>query len=186
MEPAADTRGKPTGNSHALIIGSSERQGVANQTLNVEIATKNVVPGQLSVVVSDQFNKTYGARITDNGDSTFTCSFTPSFSGRYSVDILLEDNPIGGSPVTFTAVDVPGTVPTRREYGRASTTSSTTMPQSASSVPSLAPKSRELEEVKTQREDQVRKERAPVSGGSQTYREPSATTEKPKKKKKTR
>lgn len=184
LSPVVDTRGKPTGNSYALIIGSSERQGQVGQTLHVEIATKNVVVGQLSVAVSDQF-KSYGARISDNGDSTFTCSFTPSFSGNYSIEIFLDENAIGGSPVSFSAIDVPPSSPSagptaRREFSRNATASSST---GRSEVPSLS-KSKELEEVKTQRETKVRKERgASTNVGSQTYRE-TAVSDKPKKKKK--
>jgi len=161
MNPTSDTRGKPTGNSYALVIGSSDRQGLVSQTVNVEIATKNVLSSQLSVVVSDQFNKTYGARISDNGDSTFTCSFTPSFSGRYSIDISLDDNAVGGSPVRFAAMDAPSSSPT-------------------TPVRRVDSKSKELDEPKTQRDG---KPRTKTTAGSQTYREAS-TAEKPRKKKK--
>jgi len=188
LDPVVDTRVKPIpGRSYATVIGSSARQGLVGQPLKIEILTKNVLANQIQVLVSDQFNKTFGARITDNGDSTFTCAFVPSLSGRYSIDIILDDNPIGGSPVAFVALDVPDTAPTttsttapRRELNRASTAQTKEPPGGGGPV-NLS-KSKETDEAKTQKESgKTRKERAPA--GSQTHRE-AVSAEKPRKKKK--
>jgi len=185
-----DTRIKPIGHSYALVIGSSDRQGLVGQPLNIEIATKNVLSNQLQVEVSDQFNKTYGARITDNGDSTFTCSFVPSFSGRYTIDILLDDNAIGGGPVSFVAMDVPDSTTTtaaatpKRDFSRSSTSQTKERAENSPAPTNigLTAKSKELDEVKTQKEaGKTRKER---TTGSQTHRE-VVPAEKPRKKKKT-
>jgi len=190
LDPVVDTRVKPIpGRSYATVIGSSARQGLVGQPLKIEILTKNVLANQLQVLVSDQFNKTFGARITDNGDSTFTCAFVPSLSGRYSIDIILDDNPIGGSPVAFVALDVPDAASTttsttapRRELNRASTAQTKEPPTAGGPVNQPSSKSKETDEAKTKKESgKTRKERAPA--GSQTHRE-AVSAEKPRKKKK--
>jgi len=107
----------------------------------------------------------------------------PSFSGRYSIEIFLDDNPIGGSPILFVALDVPEPVataaPRRAEMARASTSTKGQEPGGQLNMS----KSKELEEVKSQKESaKTRKERPPT--GSQTHRE-VASAEKPRKAKRT-
>jgi hypothetical protein len=93
-------------NSTATVPG-----GLAGQPTTIVITLRdqfnNPVPGaadQLSLLVSGANTGAPFTAIIDNGDGTYTVSYTPTQAGTDQVNITLGGNPISGSPYNSTVI----------------------------------------------------------------------------------
>ena len=64
--------------------------------IKFRISTFNAGPGTLNITSRGPAKA--NVKIYDNSDGTYTCSFSPSITGEYNIDILWDDQHIVGSP----------------------------------------------------------------------------------------
>ena len=89
--------------------------GTAGAATSITVQAKdgdgnNMTVGGATVVVNVTGANTATPSVTDEGDGTYTCSYTPTTPGADSVAITLDGTAISGSPYASTVVSVGGVI----------------------------------------------------------------------------
>jgi len=96
--------------STATVPAEGEVGAVTSITIqSKDIFGNNLTVGGCTVVVSVTGANTATPTVTDVGDGTYTCSYTPTSGGTDSVAITLDGTAISGSPYTSEVANIGGT-----------------------------------------------------------------------------
>ncbi|XP_072296018.1 filamin-B isoform X2 [Eucyclogobius newberryi] len=85
--------------SKVRVSGPGLTSGIpASFPVEFSIDARDAGQGQLSVLVTDQDGRSKPASIHDNGDGTYSVSYTPDRTGRYTISVSYGGDAVPGSP----------------------------------------------------------------------------------------